>query len=59
MLASVIWKEKTRIIFYGTVTKLKLDKLLLKRPNSQIIPKSSEVLQNQLKQRNFPHWTAW
>jgi len=59
MLGNGIWKERTRIILGGATTKFKLDRLSYRKNNIPILPKSSEVLKNQLKQRNYPHWTAW
>ena len=59
MLSKLLGKERARIILEGVATKLRINRFLLKESGVIQLPKSSEVLFNQLKQRNYPHWTAW
>ena len=59
MLSKLIGKEKSRIILKGAIVKLRINGLILKEKKQNELPKSSDVLRNQLKQRNYPHWTAW
>ena len=59
MLAKALRKEKTRIVLQGVVGKFTIRRRFQEAPNNCFKPKSSDVLRNQLKQRNYPHWTAW
>ena len=59
MLSKLLGKEKGRIISEGIIVKLRINRCLRKKAQCNELPKSSEVLRNQLIQRNYPHWTAW
>ena len=59
MLSKLLGNERARIILQGAATKLRINRFLLKQSEAIQLPTSSEILLNQLKQRNYPHWTAW
>ena len=59
MLSKLLGNERARIILQGAATKLRINCILLKQSEAIQLPTSSEILLNHLKQRNYPHWTAW
>jgi len=59
MLSKLLGKEKGRIISEGIIVKFRINRYLRKEAKCNELPKSSDVLRNHLKQRNYPHWTAW
>ena len=59
MLSKILGKEKSRIIVEGVLVKFRINRYLWKYSQNNVLPKSSDVLRSQLKQRNHPHWTAW
>jgi len=59
MLSKILGKEKSRIILEGLSVKCGINRYLWKYSENSGLPKSSDVLRSQLKQRNHPHWTAW